>query len=121
VQNHQLLTEGEVLEDEFLSTVNGGDDSAEKVSKALKHQRILANSGRRRHAAKLLALRTHGILTSHTRNPGRNSQPVPRRRLSLSLLRNAGWLGARCMLVGTQDGEIEILLNSFSDKIRKRT
>jgi len=70
VQSQRLLTEGEVLEDEFLSTLNGGDDPAEKVSKAHKHQRILANSGRRRHAAKLLALRTHGILTNHTGKPG---------------------------------------------------
>jgi hypothetical protein len=30
VQSQQLLTEDEVLGDEFLSTLNGGDDSAEK-------------------------------------------------------------------------------------------
>ena len=84
-----------------------------------KQQRILANSGQRRYAAKLLALRTHGILTSHTRKTGRNlttSSSPP----TLFISREKCGL-ARCMLVGTQDGEIEILLSSFSDRIRKLT
>jgi hypothetical protein len=73
VQSQHLLTEGEVLEDEFRATLNGGDDPAEKVSKPQPHNQF--------PAADSLYL-------------------IPREKCGL----------ARCMLVSTQDGEIEILL-----------
>jgi hypothetical protein len=47
VQSQQLLPKGEVLKVEFSSRVKGGDNPAEQMSKAHKHQGIIAKSAQR--------------------------------------------------------------------------
>jgi hypothetical protein len=42
VQSQQLLPKGEVLQEEFFSGAKDGDDPAEQISKAHKHQGIIA-------------------------------------------------------------------------------
>jgi hypothetical protein len=47
VQSQQLLPKGKVLEEEFSSRAKGGDKPAEQMSKAHKHQVIIAKSAQR--------------------------------------------------------------------------
>ena len=92
MQSQQLLTEGEVLEDEFLSTLNGGDGPAEKVSKAHKHQRILANSGRRKARCPVIGsanVRNSDEPYPKIRRPPDNQFPTA--DSLLPLVRNAGF------------------------------
>ena len=65
MQSQQLLPKGEVLEEEFSSRAKGGDNPAEQMSKAHKHQVIIAKSAQRRFAAKSLILRTRTVLARH--------------------------------------------------------
>jgi hypothetical protein len=44
VQSQQLLPKGEVLQEEFFSGAKDGEDPAEQMSKAHKHQGIIAKS-----------------------------------------------------------------------------
>jgi hypothetical protein len=62
VQSQQLLPKGEVLEEEFSSRAKGGDNPAEQMSKAHKHQVIIAKSAQRGFASKSLILRTCRVL-----------------------------------------------------------
>jgi hypothetical protein len=62
VQSQQLLPKSEVLEEEFSSRAKGGDNPAEQMSKAHKHQAIIAKSAQRWFASKSLILRTSRVL-----------------------------------------------------------
>jgi hypothetical protein len=42
MESHQLLPKSEVLQKKFFSGAKGGDDPAEQMSQALKHQGIIA-------------------------------------------------------------------------------
>ena len=44
MQSQQLLPKGEVLQEEFFSGAKDGDDPAKQMSKAHKHQGIIAKS-----------------------------------------------------------------------------
>jgi len=44
VQSQQLLPKGEVLQEEFFSGAKDGENPAEQMSKAHKHQGIIAKS-----------------------------------------------------------------------------
>ena len=70
MQSQQLLPKGEVLLEEFFSGAKDGEDPAEQMSKAHKHQVIIAKSAQRRFAAKSLILRTRRVLARH-RGSGR--------------------------------------------------
>jgi hypothetical protein len=61
VQSQQLLPRGEVLQ-EFLSGAKDGDDPAEQILKAPKHQGIIAKSEPGWCASKSLILRTRRVL-----------------------------------------------------------
>ena len=65
VQSQQLLPKGEVLQEEFFSGAKDGDDPAEQMSKARKHQGIIAKSAPGRCASKSLILRTRRVLARH--------------------------------------------------------
>ena len=65
MKSQQLLAQGEVLEDEVIPRAKDGDDPAEQMSKAHKHQGIIAKSGPRRCASKSLILRTRRVLARH--------------------------------------------------------
>ena len=53
MQSHQLLSKGDVLHEKFFSGAKYGDDPAEQMSKAHKHQGIIAKSGPRKCASKV--------------------------------------------------------------------
>jgi hypothetical protein len=72
VQSQQLLPKGEVLQEEVSSRAKGGDNQAEQISKAHKHQVIIAKSAQRKFASKSLILRTRRVLARHN--------PVPSQR-----------------------------------------
>jgi hypothetical protein len=65
VQSQQLLPKGEVFEEEFFSGAKGRNNPAEQMSKAHKHQVIIAKSAPRRFASKSLILRTRRVLARH--------------------------------------------------------
>src|SRR5664279_1055066 len=65
VQSQQLLPKGEVLQEECFSGAKDGDDPAEQILKARKHQGIIAKSKPGRCASKSLILRTRGVLARH--------------------------------------------------------
>ena len=65
MQSQQLLPKGEVLQEEFSSGAKDGDDPAEQMSKAHKHQGIIAKGAQRRCASKSLILRTCRVLARH--------------------------------------------------------
>lgn len=44
MQSQELLPKGEVLQDEFFSGAKDGGDPAEQMSKARRHQGIIAKS-----------------------------------------------------------------------------
>jgi hypothetical protein len=52
VQSQQLLPKGEVLQKEFFSGAKDGEDPAEQMSKAHKHQGIIAKSAPGRCSSK---------------------------------------------------------------------
>jgi integrase/recombinase XerD len=60
------LPKGEVLQEECFSGAKDGDDPAEQILKARKHQGIIAKSKPGRYASKSLILRTRGVLARHT-------------------------------------------------------
>jgi len=66
VQSQKLLPKGEVLQEEFFSGAKEGDDPAEQMSKAGKHQGIIAKSAPGRCASKSLILRTRRVFARHT-------------------------------------------------------
>jgi hypothetical protein len=66
VQSQKLLPKGEVLQEEFFSGAKDGDDPAEQMSKAHKHQVIIAKSAQRGFASKSLILRTCRVLARHS-------------------------------------------------------
>src|ERR1035438_4922246 len=63
--SQQLLPKGEGLQEECFSGAKDGDDPAEQILKARKHQGIIAKSKPGRCASKSLILRTYGIVASH--------------------------------------------------------
>ena len=65
MQSQQLLPKGEVLQEEFFSGAKDGEDPAEQMSKAHKHDRILTEFVLCRRALKSLILRMYGIFASH--------------------------------------------------------
>jgi hypothetical protein len=65
MQSQQLLPKGEVLQEEFFSGAKDGDDPAQQMSKARKHQEIIAKSAPGRCASKSLILRTRRVLATH--------------------------------------------------------
>ena len=67
MQSPELLPKGEVLKEEFFSGAKDGDDPAEQMSKARKHQGIIAKSAPGRCATKSLILRTRRVLARHNR------------------------------------------------------
>src|SRR5664279_399037 len=62
VQSQQLLPKGEVLQEEFFSGAKDGEDPAEQMSKAHKHQGIIAKSALGRCSSKSLILRLCRVL-----------------------------------------------------------
>ena len=58
MQSQQLLPKREVLEEEFFSGTKGRNNPAEQMSKAHKHQGIIAKNPPCRRAAKALILPT---------------------------------------------------------------
>jgi hypothetical protein len=69
VQSQELLPKGEVLQDEFFSGAKDGDDPAEQMSKARKHQGIIAKSAPGTCASKSLILRTRRVFARHRNLP----------------------------------------------------
>ena len=65
VQSQQLLPKGEVLQEEFFSGAKDGEDPAEQMSKAHKHQGIIAKSAPGRSSFKSLILRLCRVLARH--------------------------------------------------------
>jgi hypothetical protein len=65
VQSPELLPKGEVLKEEFFSGAKDGDDPAEQMSKARKHQGIIAKKATGRCASKSLILQTRRVLARH--------------------------------------------------------
>ena len=80
MQSQQLLPKGEVLQEEFFSGAKDRDDPAKQMSKARKHQGIIAKSASGRCASKALILRTRRILARHRascqRQPRRPAVPI---------------------------------------------
>ena len=72
MQSQQLLPKGEVLEEEFSSGAKDGEDPAEQMSKAHKHQGIIAKSAQRRQFPKLLILRLCRVLARHSSGSSRH-------------------------------------------------
>ena len=68
MQSQQLLPKREVLEEEFFSGTKGGNNPAEQMSKAHKHQGIIAKLAPCRRAAKALIVPTRRVLAR--RMPG---------------------------------------------------
>src|SRR5271169_5146865 len=66
MQSQQLLAKGEVLQEEFFSRAKDGDDPAEQMSNAHKHQRIIAKSAPGRCSSKSLILRLCRVLARHS-------------------------------------------------------
>jgi hypothetical protein len=77
VQSQQLLPKGEVLQEEFFSGAKDGEDPAEQMSKAHKHQGIIAKSAPGRCSSKSLILRSCRVLASY--GLGRYRHLAPRR------------------------------------------
>ena len=66
MQSQQLLPKGEVLQEEFFSGAKDGEDPAEQMSKAHKHQGIIAKSAPGRCSSKSLILRLCRVLARHS-------------------------------------------------------
>jgi hypothetical protein len=66
VQSQQLLPKGEVLQKEFFSGAKDGEDPAEQMSKAHKHQGIITKSAPGRCSSKSLILRLCRVLARHS-------------------------------------------------------
>lgn len=62
MQSQQLLPKGEVLQEEFFSRAKDGEDPAEQMSKAHKHQGIIAKSAPGKCSSKSLILRLCRVL-----------------------------------------------------------
>ena len=74
MQSQQLLPKGEVLQEEFFSGAKDGEDPAEQMSKAHKHQGIIAKSAPGRSSFNSLILRLCRVLARHnTRRQNRDS------------------------------------------------
>ena len=67
MQSQQLLPKCEVLQEEFFSGAKDGEDPAEQMSKAHKHQGITAKSAPGRCSSKSLILRLCRVLARHRR------------------------------------------------------
>ncbi|HEY4934345.1 MAG TPA: hypothetical protein VII23_22490, partial [Terriglobales bacterium] len=65
MKSQQLLPKGEVLQEEFFSGAKDGEDPAEQMSKAHKHQGIIAKSALGRGSSKSLILRLCRVLARH--------------------------------------------------------
>ena len=65
MQSQQLLPKGEVLHEEFFSGAKDGDHPAKQMSKARKHQGIIAKSAPGKCASKSLILLTRRVLARH--------------------------------------------------------
>jgi hypothetical protein len=59
------LPKCEVLQEEFLSRAKHSENPAEQMSKAHRHQGMLAKNAPRRFASKSLILRTRRVLARH--------------------------------------------------------
>src|ERR1035437_3523482 len=75
--SQQLLSKSQVLQKKFFSGAKAGDDPAKQISKAHKHQGIIAKSALQRRASNSLILQACKVLAKHTfalladcRNPG---------------------------------------------------
>jgi hypothetical protein len=66
VKSQQLLPKGEVLQEEFFSRAKDGGHPSKQMSKAHKHQVMIAKSAQRRCASKSLILRTRRVLAKHS-------------------------------------------------------
>jgi hypothetical protein len=61
------LPKGEVIQEEFFSGTKDGDDPAEQISKAHKHQGIIAKGAPGKCSSKSLILRTCKVLARRSR------------------------------------------------------
>ena len=67
MESQQLLTQGQVFQDEVLPGAKDGKNPAEQKSQAPKHDRILAECTPRRQAPKSLILQRRGIMANQRR------------------------------------------------------
>ena len=72
MQSQELLSEGQVLEDEVLAETECGDNPAEEVSEQYNHGKNRNRTGRRSLVAKSLIVRVHAVLTRTAGSPPEN-------------------------------------------------
>jgi hypothetical protein len=65
MQSQQLLPKRQVLQKKLFSGAKAGDDPAEQMSKAHKHQGIIAKKRAGQRASKSLILQTRRVLARH--------------------------------------------------------
>ena len=66
MQGQKLLPKSKVLKEEFFKGAKDGDDPAMQMSKARKHQGIIAENAPGRCASKSLIARTRRVLPRHS-------------------------------------------------------
>jgi uncharacterized oxidoreductase len=109
VQSQELLPKGEVLQDEFFSGAKDGDDPAEQMSKARKHQGIIAKSAPGRCASKSLILRTRVVLARHRDYPALNAVILNAGIMRTELLQSGGMADAEAIVATNLLGPIRLI------------